>query len=365
MVIPFQFSLMSKELATTLKKAYCPRCHTDNEENRIFSVNPDADVCYCPNCMAELKPKDVIEEYNWFITQKIIKADRLLYQDTKFYEAYCSYAHIIEIDPDSVRARFGRILSLIYMSTLRKSHFVDAKLLLQREADQYFHRIRDQLNYAKFLLKVNHALKEYQKHLVRRLTVKERFYSEECVELYFLRLNEIIQVRELLVDELTRIYSKDNNDKINRILYSVQNSLDKDDRLLKERVITADGNRYKFVKFNGRRQIFINVLDEKVNALTRFVKYKLDENEKKGKLISDKIYPDNTHLRSLIRTIVPFIVLFTLTSSGALVLYFFAEEKYKPYLLFGSIGGFGIVLILVILFAVWKWQLNKRRHLID
>lgn len=68
---------------TTLKKAYCTHCKTENELNRIFEVNPDAEICYCPFCMTELKPKEAIDDYNYFISQKVLKANRLLYRDRK------------------------------------------------------------------------------------------------------------------------------------------------------------------------------------------------------------------------------------------------------------------------------------------
>ena len=298
---------MAKEVSS-LKKAYCPHHKTENELDRIFSVNPDAEVCYCPICMYELKPKDAIENYNYFIATKINKAERLLYRETKFYEAYCAFGRIIEIDPNSYRARFGRILSLIYMSKLRKTHFSQAALLLEGESERYFNKIKDQISYLKFLQRINAALDEYFKRLYKKITIKERFYNADCVQLYYERIHEILQLKNLVLDGLQRCIAKVEEERIVHLLKMVETSIKDLTKQFNGAVATADGVRYKVEKVVSDKQILISKLDDRVAPHTRYIKYKLNENEKQGRLLKDKVYPDNSHLTLLSNITLPFMI---------------------------------------------------------
>lgn len=358
-------SSMAIETPSKLKKAYCKYCKTDDELSRIFSVNPEAEICYCPNCMVELKPKEAIDEYNYFILQKTTKADRLLYRDTRFYDAYCAYARIIEIDPSIMHARFGRILSLLYMSTLRHTHFVDSMTLLEREAEQYFRKMKDQNHYAKFLSKALNAIDEYQNRFVKRITFKERFYSLDCAELYFTRLYEIIEAKKFIIGELSNLVVKNPDEKIVRLISSSNIEIAELQRQFDKNVTTTDGNKYKVAKVISPYQILINRLDEQVTPFVRHKHYKLNENEKKGRLIKDDVYPDNSHLMMLITGIIPFITIFFSATIAAVLFYVFKWLDLGLIPLFIAGGSFIIYIITLVLFIKWKHQLSKRRHLID
>ena len=356
---------MAIEAPSKLKKAYCIYCKTDDELSRIFSVNPEAKVCYCPNCMVELKPKDAIDEYNYFIAQKLDKADRLLYRDTRFYDAYCAYGHVIEIDPFIMRARFGRISSLLYMSTLRHTHFVDAMTLLDRDAEQYFRKMKDQLLYAKFLSKALNAIDEYQNRFVRRITSRERFYSQDCVELYFTRLYEIIEAKKFIVGELTKISLKNPDEKVIRLITNRTVELGELQQRFDDRVATADGTRYRVAKVISAQQILISRLDDSLAPLTRHKVYKLSENEKKGRLIKDKVYPDNSHLMALATSCIPLLILFFPATALAVLMYVFQWFNLGLIPLFVAIGCFVVAVVTLAFFINWKHKLSKRRHLID
>ena len=356
---------MAIETPSKLKKAYCSYCKTDDELNRIFSVNPEAKVCYCPNCMVELNPKAAIDEYNYFILQKTTKADCLLFRDTRFYDAYCAYAHIIEIDPLIMHARFGRILSLLYMSTLRHTHFVDSVTLMEREADQYFRKMKDQNHYAKFLSKALNAIDEYQTRFVKRITFKERFYSADCVELYFTRLYEILEAKKFIVGELSKIVVKNPNERIVRLVSTRDIEIAELQQQFDEIVTTTDGNRYKVAKVISAQQILISRLDDQLPPLVRHKQFKLNENEKKGRLIKDKVYPDNSHLMMLTAGIIPFIVIFFTVTIAAVLFYVFKWFDLGLIPLFVGGGTFVLYVVSLILLIKWKRQLSKRRHLID
>ena len=356
---------MAIETPSKLKKAYCVYCKTDDELSRIFSVNPEAKVCYCPNCMVEQKPKDAIDEYNYFIATKLNKADQLLYRDTRFYDAYCAYAHIIEIDPLTIKARFGRIISLFYMSTLRKTHFTDATTLLEREAEQFFRKMKEQDHYAKFLGKVLNAIDEYQNRFIRRITYKERFCAFDCVELYFTRICEIIEVKKFIKNDLDKIVTKVQNRKINKILSTCADELEELQKVFKDPVATLDGNRYQVTNVFGPHQILINRLDEPTHPIAHYKLYKINENEKKGRLIKDKVYPDNSHLMALATSCIPIIVLFFGAATLFALVYILKLFNLGLIPLFIAIGCFLVGLTSLIFFIVWKHKLSKRRHLID
>lgn len=355
---------MAKE-STTLKRAYCLKCRVVDERYPIFMVNPDAEVCYCPNCMRAFKPKVVIDEYNYFIAERIYKADMLLFRDTKFLEAYNAFANIIEIDHESVRARFGRILALVFMSKLRKSNFINAMTLFKSEADEYFHKGRDLVRYRKFLNRLNNALDEYLPRFTKKLTTKDRFYSAECVDLYFLRIHEILQFKAEILKEANYLYSKAQDVKAMGIANEIEQTIRETKVLFDQVAIDVDGYRYRVAKIANNRKVLVAQLDEKVNPLTHYIKRKLDDDEEKGKLIGDKVYPDNTHIAALIKGAIPLMIITFFIASGAFVASFFIDEKYKLY---SYIGGSVFVLTAIITFIcylVWKIKLGKRRHLID
>lgn len=356
---------MAKEVSS-LKKAYCPHCKSENELEHIFSVSPDAEVCYCPNCMREYKPKDVIDNYNYFIATKITKAERLLYRDTKFYEAYCAFADIIEIDSSACKARFGRILSLIYMSKLRKTNFASATLLLDNEADQYFHKMKDQTAYLKFLSRANTALDEYEKRLHEKITIRDRFYNEDCIALCFQRLYEIIEMKKLLLEEVQKVLVKMPDERVEHLMRDIEKSLVVLNNNFKSTVATTGGVCYKVAKIVSPTQILVSVQDKTFNPLGHFAKYKLDENEKRGRLLSDKVYPDNIYIARMTKVALPMMIFFYALALAAFIATFFIKNDKYDLILYFTSGGLLIVgFVWMILFIVWKAKLSKSHHLID
>lgn len=356
---------MSKN-TSILKKAYCPKCRSNNELYPIFDVNPEADVCYCPNCMTELKPKDVIDNYNYFIAQKINKAESLLFTDTKFLEAYESFGDILKIDSSIYRARFGRILSLIYMSTLRKSTFLSANLLLKEEAEQYFHKLKDQIAYTKFLNKINYALEEYYKRFVRKITFKERFYDSDCVELYLLRVHEIIELKKTVLEEAEVLYSKFDEPRVRLLIATLNVSLIDLNEKYNSELVSIDGEQHKVVRIVNANQALVSILSVRLPAFNHYRKRKLNDDEKKGKLISNKVYPDNSHYNLLIKIDFPLMIAFAILSAIAFAVTFINKGSiHATWLLISAIGASIITITLLVFFIIWKALLRSRRHLID
>lgn len=356
---------MAKEVSS-LKRAYCPHCKTENELDRIFIVSPDAEVCYCPNCLREYKPKDVIDNYNYFIATKITRAEILLFRDTRFYEAYCAFADILDFDPSVFKARFGRILSLIYMSKLRKSNFAKAALLLDNEAEQYFRKLKDQTPYIKFISRASVALDEYEKRLHKKITIRDRFYNEDCVALYYERLNEIINMKLLLLEEAQKSWAKTSEERTEHLIRTIEESINVLTVKFHGVSTNANGVCYKVSKVIPPNQILVATLDERLSPISHFVMYKLDENEKRGKLLNDRVYPDNVHYLSLVKAGLPlFIIFYVLAIFSFLAALLSKSDKYD--LPFYAVAGCALVagITWMVLFIFWKSQLAKRRHLID
>ena len=355
---------MSKDVSS-LKKAYCPYCRSENELDHIFSVNPDADVCYCPNCMRELKPKNAIDDYNYFISLKLGTADRLLYRDTKFYDAYCEYGHVLEIDSTVTRTRFGRILALTYMSKLRKTNFAQASLLLETDAEQHFRKMKDQNHYVKFLTKMNNALDEYYTRLNKKITFKERYLGEEFVDLYFTRLYEIVKAKKVILNEFNKSYTKTEDEKTNRLIKELDKDILSLEKMMKATLVSVDGSQYKVQTIVNNKHILIEKLFDQLPALNHYPKRKLEDSDKKGRIMKDLVYPDNSHIIALIRGSLPLFIFFFLSSAASIVYHFITKSRLKILLI---VGGGALLLagiITLILYIVWKSQLSKRRHLID
>lgn len=356
---------MAKEVSS-LKKAYCPHCKTNNDLERIFTVSPDAEVCYCPNCLREYKPKEVIDNYNYYIANRLAKAERLLYRDTKFYEAYCAFGDIIEIDSTISKARFGRILSLIFMSKLRKTQFENAALLLNTEAEQYFHKLKDQIPFIKFLNRANAALDEYSKRLYKKITIKDRFYSEDCVALYFQHLHEVIEMKKIILDEFQKIWTKNAEARVEHQIKSIEESLKEMNDNFNSEVVTTEGVHYKVAKVIPPKQILVSALSKRTAKLNHYVKYKLDDNEKRGKLLKDNVYPDNIHIKTMTTVAYPLMILFYILAVASLLMGIFSKNNEYDLFFYIGAGGFLLVAIIwTILFIVWKAKLAKRNHLID
>lgn len=351
---------------TTLKKAYCTHCKTENELNRIFEANPDAEVCYCPYCMAVLKPKEAIDEYNFFISQKLLKANRLLYTDTKFHEAYNAFASIIEIDPKNPDARFGRLLALIYLSTLRHTYFADVCTLLEQEASNYFRKLKDQEHYFKMLHKMSLAVDEYYRGYQRRLMFKDRFYDVACVELYYERLDEIIEIKRVFAEEINKIRLKVQTNKIERVYEELLEDISLKEKLFTTKVATIDGGQYKPLRFNDAGQVLLSKSEKYLQGIKN-VKVKTLNLDKEGvgSLIKDKVYPDNSRITTIVKAVLPITLLFLTIGIVGVLLFLFGVKKFKLYFLLGSIGGFVFAAFFLALYIIWKGKLLKRRHLID
>ena len=229
-------------------KAYCTYCPKDiGEKERIFEYNKDTNFLVCPNCGKQLNPIEAHHAYLLFIRKQIHKADNYLDFYGQYYKAYQQYAYVLSIEDESIEARLGRILSLAYLSTLRKAYFLDCLTLFNTEKESYTYTQQDLLAFLYFAKNVNFMAKLYSTQIKKRLTTYRYFYDEECVKLYFQRIYELKALLNGILDELVAIKEEiSNNDVLNKLFNTYNNGIVKFSRLLTADANVLDGSVYNF-----------------------------------------------------------------------------------------------------------------------
>lgn len=350
-----------------LKKGFCSHCYKKKKKEVFFSVNKDAEICYCPSCMQQLVPNEAIDDYNLYLTHHIMKAKKLLYNDTNFYEAYVHFAKIIEIEEDNEVGHYGRLLSLIYMSTLRISKFKEVMILFQSESNLY-HSFKDKLYYLKFLKKINRAVEEYDARYIKRLSFKDYFYSIECIQLYFDRKSEIINLKNLLLNEADYLLEQEEDIKVINFKKDIEKSIKELNKQFKEKVICINGLTYSNIGFSSRGDVLLSSDGKKKFVAIKTFKRILSEKEGRGFLIKDHVYPDNIHLAHLMNVAIPFSIVFlvlALASSSLMIMSQTLFPSYKPLFIYLTIGFGFCLLATMVLHLWWRRKLKKRNHLID
>ena len=151
------------------------------------------------------------------------------------------FAQIIEIDSTNIDARFGRILSLIYLSKLRRSRFPDAILMIKEESQIIFHKVDYFEKYAKFLIDVNHAVDDYHSNLKKKLTFRNYFYDDECIKLFFKKDNEICDIKKFILDEVTWLNTKHETDELTMFSSELEKSIREYEKEIGGKLLATDG----------------------------------------------------------------------------------------------------------------------------
>ena len=352
-----------------LKKAYCIKCKVDDPTKRIFDVNSEAQFCYCPKCLSKFEPSVVIDAYDHFIEKLVKKARYNLYEATAFEKSYRMFADIIDIDPTNCSARFGRLLSLAYLSKLRKATFNDVYLILKNEKDLYFHSLGKYDNYLDFIDKLNRAVDEYQSLFKRKITSREHFYDTDCLELYLRRLNEILKLKTLLVDELEFIGTKKIDEgRFADIMSSVKKSINQINSRLKEIFVMINGDSYSLVGFStvGNALLSRRGSDNKKHRYASHLKITLDQNAKHKRIIKDQIYPDNQGIAKATRVFIPLNIFFAILALTCLLIFVLnVKANFALIFLFAAAGFSLVTIVFLVLYLVFRHRLKLRRHLLD
>ena len=340
-----------------MTKGYCTNCNKDNEARRIFDVNSDVKFCYCPHCGKKYRPRIAIHNYKRTIDRYLRRANFFLRNANETKDAYNLFAYVLELEPTNKSAKLGRLLSLGYLSTVRRQRFLEVRDLLDIEKE-LFHRPGIHDEYVEFLLSLAKCTETYIVNVKKRLTMRGYYYDVECAKLYYRHIRSIIELRRLIVYELAAInelkLSGDVNDSI-KTLENEYNNI----------IVTVDGWDHFLANFsksgdplitNGRRKI-----DTK---LSRYRMSTLDVNNKQLNIIDDSAFSKT--FRQMYRTFKPALPLAVIIGSVSLVLlvfyFIFIKLDCAPYIL-SLVILFGIIAIGFIVLRVLFGLLLKKPRL--
>ena len=343
-----------------LKKGYCWHCKGE-EYRRIFTVNKDAEGCYCPNCMAAMTPKEAMENYRDLLRYHLKKGSTALFESTQYLSAYQSFAHVIDINPTVKVARFGRVLSLVYLSTLRKSKINFALSLHKQEAPKWYHYQETTDEYYHFLHLLLTALDKYETKMRRRITTHNNIYYDlDCVTLYLERIKEIKEYREFIKTEAD-IFIENGKPQFNEINARIEKAIKVEDRVLKERYVVADDYTYEFQKYDASGKPMLTIKDGHPNIDPKRKKVELYPKDNKKSAIKDELYMNNVALYRFVEASIPVAIVFLSAAFTIVMISIFLPDKVMKILNF--LVAIGLVLsagLLFILHLAWKNSLKKR-----
>ncbi|HHT67256.1 MAG TPA: hypothetical protein GX010_03420 [Erysipelotrichaceae bacterium] len=346
-----------------LKKGFCTNCKGE-EQSRIFDVNQEANKCFCPNCMAEMSPKQAIANYNALISSLLKKGSKYIFKTTQYHLAYQTFAHVIDINNTIKAAYFGRIYSLLCLSTLRKSKITLACSLHKNEANKLFHYQETINEYYHFLKLLLSALDTYENRMKKRILNHGIFYDPDCVVLYLTRIDEIKNYKQFIASE-AQYFVDNNKNQFKKIVDLVNRDLPRYQDVYSETFPILDGSNYVFNKYSNPSSPLITLQREKHNYKRKISRSaSLYPRNNNRKLIKDEIFRDKYHLTILVEISIPLaIFLFIIGMVGIVIAYVNEATLFNKSLLF--IISMGVIAISITLFVfrfVWKKKLIERYY---
>lgn len=346
-----------------LKKGFCPHCQGDEKE-RIFDLNKDAEICYCPHCTSPMQPKDAINNFHDLISSYLKEASRYLFETTEYLRAYQTFAHIIELDETIKVAYFGRLLALVHLSSLRKSKIPFAFLMHKQQAPKFFHYQDTANEYYHFLILLLDALDIYENKMKKRLSSRGVFYDVDCVVLFLKRIEEIKEYKQFLLTE-AQFFVDSNKDQFVKIINRINDGFTRTDEIMKETYITADGNCYMFSEYGPNINPILTMKPEKNDAKTRHIKkpISLYAKENKKSPIRDEVYLNNLPLSTFVSASIPLaIALFAIALGAIIAGLILPKSPVKTLLIIASIVLISFSAMLFILHFTWKNVLKKKYY---
>lgn len=327
-----------------LKKGYCPFCKVSDNRNRVIEVNPEAKIFYCPNCLHALDPRVAIDDYHNFIERLTFRADTTLRRFSEFSSSYQQYADILEIEPNNFDARIGRIIALLYLSTIRVSQIANAMIIFKNEKTKYYHKSEQYDKLFSYVITINHILDEYHHRLFRRLTLKRRFYDAECIMIYFQRTKEIVDFKQELLLELEYLSEKVSDPKkVEQVVEKINANLAHIHSENKNEYLSAEGYRYTFVDFNQNGVPFFARSEKKEAKNIYRIRYSTLDSSEKGKkvILSDIIFKDRTKINHFLKIILPiYIISFGLAIClAAIGVYHAIKQDFDLWYVFIIVAG--------------------------
>ena len=347
-----------------LKKGFCTHCKGD-EELRIFDVNKDAEVCYCPNCMAAMSPKEAITNYGGLISHYLKKASRALFETTQYLVAYQTFAHVIDLNDSIKVAHLGRILSMVYLSTVRKGKVTFAFALHKQEAPKMFHYQERANEYYNFLLLLLDALDIYENRLRRRITLHSQFYDMDCIILFLKRIDEIKDYKVYIAEE-AKFFVDSGKEQFKEVIERVEKSREGYAEIHKETYYTVDGYACKFHKFDANGTPILSIKGEQKvdqNGKPLPKKYALYPEDGKKSLIKEEVFVNNFLLYRLEFLSLPLAIIILVAAVAGLIAAAFIPVKPVKILVIILAALAGVAaFVMVILHFAWKNKIKKKYY---
>ena len=344
-----------------LKKGFCTHCKGD-EDLRIFDVNKDAEVCYCPHCMAAMPPKEAIANYNALIANYLKHASKALFDSTQYLEAYQTFAHIIDLNETIKVAHFGRIISMVHLSTLRKSKIEFALSLHRQEAPKWCHYAETVEEYYHFLLLLLDALASYETRIKKRITTHGIYYDMDCVILYLQRIKEIKDYKEFVAQE-AKYFVDNGKEQFKDIIGMVDVSMHAYEEVYNDKYVTADGYTYLFAGFDSNGLPLVSIKDSNPNVDLRRHKIELYPKDNKKSPIKDEVYPNKLPMFRLFMASIPTAsFLFTAAIVGIVISFIISSSVAKAFILLAASLAILTGLVLFTLHFTWKNALKKKYY---
>ena len=347
------------------KRGMCPYCKNHN----YFLVNPEAMSCFCGTNMHQISPAEAINKYNSYVDDLIAKANNTLEVVGNSDLAYQEYADVIELDDSVIYAYLGRILCLIYMSTVRKSHVNDARVLLETTADESFRKTSDFPMVIHFLKKIVKITEEYLEGVRKKLSLKTYFYDQKCLKLFLTRTNEVREFENSILEIVTAIKKKFVNEKVDFLLNFLDELITNKELFLNDEHILVLGEHYQVSKIHKNGEVEISKIENK-HTDTKLARYRLstlDSSNKNARYIKDEVFKDYTRIIRSRKIILFWFIFFYVAAVFCGVSAFMLRAN--PIVLYTA-AGVGILLfilatIFMIMFVSWGVKIKKKKDRLE
>ena len=244
----------------------------------------------------------------------------------------------MELEPSNTNAKLGRLLSLAYMSSLRRNRFLEVKEMFDLSRDE-FRLVRNRKEYNSFLKSLDSCLSDYIEKVRKALTTHNYFYDVDCLKLYYCHVRDTIMLKRIVASEFAEIQQKDRFEKVTDSIKELESQY-------REIFYTLDGCDHYFANFTKRGDVLITEGQKRAEVKLKNRKvYCLDnKSNKKAKVIKDRVFRGIGIglFRVFEKCFIAAGVLFAL-SIVALIL----------YLVFRSLSFSPILLSIFIVFAVF------------
>lgn len=336
------------------KKGICPYCKNNNIAHSVFLVNPEASSCFCGTNMHQINPQEAIDAYESYINKMIKKADDTLNVVCNPSLAYQEYADVIEIDDEYIRPYLGRILCLVYMSKVRKSHLIDAKTLLEVGLQKNFGKVDDSPVVFSHLRKITHVIEEYLNAVKRRLTFRIYFYDVDCLKLFLTHVAEARELENSIFDAVTTIKKKYQNEKVDTFLNYMDEKIAEKERILSDySFLTVEGKSYKFDKCDVEFKASVKEETKKGVVDTKTSRYRmasLNPEDKNLRFIKDEVFKDYTKIiKAKKRSTFFFIFFYVATITFGVSIYIIRDYFFS---FIAAIVATGLLFILGTIFLI-------------